>query len=328
MLSTVEQEGLCHIVSWLPCGSAFKVHDIERFEECVLPMMGRLSRYKSFIRQLNMYKFRRTAKLGAGGPTKPGAYQHPFFRRDHLNLCRGVIRGDESLVFIRESQEMVTGADRRRAVTDTIITTDIKITTSFQDDKKGRSLRENSKDNPLCSLEAAPLVGANNGRHVVTTTTEHTTTRQHDGPTFKTDLIDLPVVRTSSTSTEDLFDELENDGNVEAGPPRHHIMKVGVPASAHTKTTTSIGSSPSLILSWRENQQHGSSLIEPLEFSSNCSSKNDSTSSGTPTGFRGDCVDITLSMCKGGAWTPFQNDILDEIISTFGGRPSSQEFCG
>jgi hypothetical protein len=87
LLRLVEQQGLTHIVSWLPCGAAFKVHDIKSFEECVLPKMGgRLSYYKSFLRQLNMYTFKRS---------KAGAYNHPYFRRCHADLCRGVLRGEK-----------------------------------------------------------------------------------------------------------------------------------------------------------------------------------------------------------------------------------------
>jgi hypothetical protein len=96
VLALVEQqEGLMDIVSWLPCGTAFKVHDIKRFEVCVLPQIGRLKRYKSFSRQLNSYNFKRISS-SSKWTSKKGccAYHHPYFRKDHVDLCRGVLKGE------------------------------------------------------------------------------------------------------------------------------------------------------------------------------------------------------------------------------------------
>jgi hypothetical protein len=53
-----------------------------------MPKLGRCTRYKSFLRQLSMYKFHRITS----GSLR-GSYHHPFFFRNHIYCCRGVLRG-------------------------------------------------------------------------------------------------------------------------------------------------------------------------------------------------------------------------------------------
>ena len=47
---------LSDIISWLPCGKAFKIHDPEAFSQLVLPgEFGGMNSFRSFRRQLNLY---------------------------------------------------------------------------------------------------------------------------------------------------------------------------------------------------------------------------------------------------------------------------------
>ncbi|CBN80163.1 Putative Heat Shock transcription factor [Ectocarpus siliculosus] len=64
-------------ISWNANGSAFQVHDVERFSEDILTKYYRHSKFSSFQRQLNLYSFRKIVK-GADA----GGYAHPMFRRD------------------------------------------------------------------------------------------------------------------------------------------------------------------------------------------------------------------------------------------------------
>ncbi|CAM9788675.1 unnamed protein product, partial [Hapterophycus canaliculatus] len=64
-------------ISWNAQGSAFQVHDVERFSEDILTKYYRHSKFSSFQRQLNLYSFRKIVK----GPDA-GGYAHPMFRRD------------------------------------------------------------------------------------------------------------------------------------------------------------------------------------------------------------------------------------------------------
>lgn len=58
-LTEIKKAGLEHIVSWMPHGRAFKVHDKDAFVKSVLPRFFSQSSYESFQRQLNLYDFTR-----------------------------------------------------------------------------------------------------------------------------------------------------------------------------------------------------------------------------------------------------------------------------
>jgi len=51
MLCAVESSGLSDVVSWLPCGTMFKVKKHKDFAERVVPRYYRHRWYKSFLRQ-------------------------------------------------------------------------------------------------------------------------------------------------------------------------------------------------------------------------------------------------------------------------------------
>eukprot|EP00934_Nitzschia_sp_Nitz4_P000436 Nitzschia sp. Nitz4//scaffold29_size155292//115585//116142//NITZ4_002679-RA/size155292-exonerate_protein2genome-gene-0.24-mRNA-1//1//CDS//3329546511//436//frame0 len=72
------------VVSWLPCGTGFQIHNRSVFVNIVLPRYFENTKYKSFIRQLNLYKFHRCA-VGNKQRVR-GAYRHPKFQRDHPDL--------------------------------------------------------------------------------------------------------------------------------------------------------------------------------------------------------------------------------------------------
>lgn len=77
------------IVSWLPHGKAFKVHNVSDFVSIILPLFfKKQSKYKSFQRQLNLWGFHRITR---NGPDK-GSYYHPCFKRDEPSLCRDMVR--------------------------------------------------------------------------------------------------------------------------------------------------------------------------------------------------------------------------------------------
>mmetsp|Transcript_24795 Transcript_24795/g.68348 ORF Transcript_24795/g.68348 Transcript_24795/m.68348 type:complete len:419 (+) Transcript_24795:219-1475(+) len=87
MLSTVDTQHDSSIVSWLPDGKHFKVHDPRRFVESVIPSAFKQKSLKSFQRQLHLYGFQRVHE----GPDK-GAYYHEKFLRDDRDLCLTITR--------------------------------------------------------------------------------------------------------------------------------------------------------------------------------------------------------------------------------------------
>jgi len=87
MLSSVDEKHDSSIVSWLPDGKHFKVHDPRRFVEVVIPSAFKQKSLKSFQRQLHLYGFQRVHE----GVDK-GAYYHEKFRRDDRDLCLSITR--------------------------------------------------------------------------------------------------------------------------------------------------------------------------------------------------------------------------------------------
>ena len=70
------------IVSWLPNGRAFKIHDRINFVAKVMPIYFKTANYKSFHRSLNLWGFE-TVRQGVDR----GAIYHPYFIRDDPNQC-------------------------------------------------------------------------------------------------------------------------------------------------------------------------------------------------------------------------------------------------
>jgi hypothetical protein len=79
---------LAPVVSWQPHGRSFRVHDLEKFKERILPEFFNDSQYTSFTRQLNLWRFKRMK----GSGLDRSSYYHPMFLRDRPFLCNGMNR--------------------------------------------------------------------------------------------------------------------------------------------------------------------------------------------------------------------------------------------
>lgn len=55
MLKYAALENLENVVSWMPHGRAFKIHDSKVFASTIMPKFFNQSKYTSFQRQLNLY---------------------------------------------------------------------------------------------------------------------------------------------------------------------------------------------------------------------------------------------------------------------------------
>jgi hypothetical protein len=82
ILQDMDKENRKDIISWLPSGDSFRIHDVEKFSKDVLPTYCNGIQYKSFIRNINLYCFQRSI----------GGYYHPMFKRDQLELCMKITR--------------------------------------------------------------------------------------------------------------------------------------------------------------------------------------------------------------------------------------------
>ena len=109
MLLETEKLGLSHIVSFLPHGRAFCVHDIKRFAAEVLPQFFQQTKYTSFTRQLNLWGFLRLNNCQTGYPEVAGFY-HELFLKGYPDLCLFIKRaGAPSGTFDRRKSKFKAG---------------------------------------------------------------------------------------------------------------------------------------------------------------------------------------------------------------------------
>jgi hypothetical protein len=97
MLDAAETEGFESIVSWLPDGRSFRVHDPVVFVDKVMKKFFNQNKYKSFQRQLNIWGFVRILD----GPMK-GGYIHEHLVQNQPEMCammkRQKIKGSAAVV--------------------------------------------------------------------------------------------------------------------------------------------------------------------------------------------------------------------------------------
>jgi hypothetical protein len=111
LLEDAEQNILYReIVSWLPGGRAFKIHNKIKFSSEVMPQYFKTTTYKSFHRNLNMWGFE-TTRQG----TQKGACYNTLFRRDHPDGCYLMKRTKTTKNSgTPERRSLVTGMVRRK----------------------------------------------------------------------------------------------------------------------------------------------------------------------------------------------------------------------
>jgi len=92
----VGDPGTDHLIRWSPSGTSFLVSDQSRFAKEVLPQYFKHSNMASFVRQLNMYGFRKVVHIEQGGLVKPERddteFQHPCFLRGQEQLLENIKR--------------------------------------------------------------------------------------------------------------------------------------------------------------------------------------------------------------------------------------------
>lgn len=70
-----------HIISWMPHGRSWRIHEPQIFEQQVMPKYFKHTKWNSFIRLVNAWGFRRMAK-----GSDRGAYYHELFLRGMTHL--------------------------------------------------------------------------------------------------------------------------------------------------------------------------------------------------------------------------------------------------
>jgi hypothetical protein len=81
-MEVLSRGDLDEIISFMPHGRSFRVKDIKRCEKEVLPRFFKQTQHHSFIRQLNLWGFKRITR-----GRDEGSYYHEMFLRGRPNLA-------------------------------------------------------------------------------------------------------------------------------------------------------------------------------------------------------------------------------------------------
>ncbi|XP_049621841.1 heat shock factor protein 1 isoform X2 [Suncus etruscus] len=100
------------LICWSPSGNSFHVLDQGQFAKEVLPKYFKHNNMASFVRQLNMYGFRKVVHIEQGGLVKPERddteFQHPCFLRGQEQLLENIKRKVTTSEDIKLRQDSVT----------------------------------------------------------------------------------------------------------------------------------------------------------------------------------------------------------------------------
>uniref|UniRef100_A0A8C1AI24 Heat shock transcription factor 4 n=1 Tax=Cyprinus carpio carpio TaxID=630221 RepID=A0A8C1AI24_CYPCA len=92
----VEDPETNHLICWSTTGTSFHVFDQGRFAKDVLPKYFKHNNMASFVRQLNMYGFRKVVNIEQSGLVKPERddteFQHLYFLQGHEHLLEHIKR--------------------------------------------------------------------------------------------------------------------------------------------------------------------------------------------------------------------------------------------
>ncbi|XP_068188616.1 heat shock factor protein 1 [Antennarius striatus] len=110
------------LICWSPSGTSFHVFDQARFSKEVLPKFFKHNNMASFIRQLNMYGFRKVVHIEHGGLVKPERddteFQHPFFIRGQERLLENIKRKVTNVSSVRQEEVKMSADDVSKILND------------------------------------------------------------------------------------------------------------------------------------------------------------------------------------------------------------------
>lgn len=101
------------IVAWAPLGASFIIFDPDRFANELCPIVFRHSKLSSFVRQLNIYGFKKVVSNKAHIE-----FEHPSFRRDEPQMLYLIRRAASAAAAAEDdAQQRVAAVAKRVAVT-------------------------------------------------------------------------------------------------------------------------------------------------------------------------------------------------------------------
>lgn len=91
LLDILKNNKLSHIISWTDDGASIIIKDMKGFVDQVLPVYYKHSNLSNFIRQLNMYSFKKI-KASKNKDCNTLLYVNEFFRKDRMDLIQKIDR--------------------------------------------------------------------------------------------------------------------------------------------------------------------------------------------------------------------------------------------
>jgi hypothetical protein len=113
ILEQAKQRGEDSIISWLPGGKSFKVHDKIKFSSQTMPAYFNSSIYKSFQRNLNLWGFKTVTKESG-----KGIYYHEHFCQGQPDLCHSMARAS-----VKQQQQQASNTNTTNSATTTTTNT-------------------------------------------------------------------------------------------------------------------------------------------------------------------------------------------------------------
>nr|XP_020144325.1 heat shock factor protein 1 isoform X4 [Microcebus murinus] len=110
------------LICWSPSGNSFHVFDQGQFAKEVLPKYFKHNNMASFVRQLNMYGFRKVVHIEQGGLVKPERddteFQHPCFLRGQEQLLENIKRKVTSVSTLKSEDMKIRQDSVTKLLTD------------------------------------------------------------------------------------------------------------------------------------------------------------------------------------------------------------------
>jgi HSF-type DNA-binding len=136
MLDSADLQCFDHIVCWLPEGNGFVVRDKDAFVKKVISKFFHHTKWKSFLRQLNLYSFHRISKRGHNSSI---SYGHGHLRRGQKDLCHQIVRMSQQSLSKSPPSSIGEGSGSSKAIAELI---------SGKDDEWHPQLRQELRKSP------------------------------------------------------------------------------------------------------------------------------------------------------------------------------------
>ncbi|XP_060681230.1 heat shock factor protein 1 isoform X3 [Hemiscyllium ocellatum] len=118
----IEDPDTNDLICWSASGNSFHVFDQGRFAKEVLPKYFKHNNMASFVRQLNMYGFRKVVNIEQGGLVKPDKddteFQHVYFIRGQEHLLENIKRKVTSISTVKPEEIKVRSDDVSKILND------------------------------------------------------------------------------------------------------------------------------------------------------------------------------------------------------------------